>query len=238
MKAEITIPTSLSEITLGQYQNFLKVAEGLEGDMLAHRTVNILCDVRLSDVMMLRQTDVKQIAQEINELFTLEQELQTNFTLKGANSKSIDEPIEIDFGFIPVLEDISFGEYVDLDKYINDWDSMHKAMAVLFRPISKKGKSKYLIHDYEGASGFEDLMRFMPLDIALGAVVFFYRIANELLKATRLYLLQEVEKMTSHKSHNSTNNGDGTTASTPSLKAMLEHLTKLPEFQLPKLLHI
>ena len=31
MKATITIPEDLSEITLGQYQTFLKTSEGLEG---------------------------------------------------------------------------------------------------------------------------------------------------------------------------------------------------------------
>lgn len=232
MKAEITIPTSLSEITLGQYQHFLKVAEGLEGDMLAHRTVNILCDIRLSDVMMLRRADVTQIAQDINLLFSTEQDLQTNFKLQPKDSETF-----INFGFVPSLEDISVGEYMDLDKYINDWETMHNAMAVLFRPILKQVDKKYSVHEYEGTSEYADLMRFMPLDIALGAVVFFYRIANELLKATRHYLLVETQKMISLKSPNSTSNGDGITQSTHSLEAMLEHLTQLPNFQLPKLLH-
>jgi len=242
MKATITIPTSLNEITLGQYQNFLKVAEGLEGDALAHRTVNILCDVRLSDVMMLRLVDVRQIATDINALFSMDQKHVTNFTIQ-----TDDKDNTIDLGFIPKLDDISVGEYIDLDRYVNDWQTMHNAMAVLFRPITKQVGKKYLIADYVGSDGnlefpndtpMSDLMKYMPLDIALGAVVFFYRIANELLQSTRRYLVEETTKMISLPSHNSTEHGDGITQSIHSLKEMLEHLTKLPNFQLPKLLHI
>jgi hypothetical protein len=233
MKAEITIPTSLNEITLGQYQNFLKVAEGLEGDELAHRTVNILCDIRLSDVMMLRIVDVRQIANDVNALFSSEQPLQPKFTLKPKDSEE-----KLSFGFIPSLEDISTGEYMDLDKYVNDWEDMHKAMAVLFRPILKEKGDKYLIHDYNGSSEYSDLMKYMPLDIALGAIVFFYRIGNELLQSTRRYLLEQTTELISLQLDNLTETGDGTTLSMPSLVEMLEHLTKLPDFQLPRLLHI
>ena len=229
MKATIIIPENLSEITLGQYQSYLKAAEGLEGDELAQRTVNILCNVRLSDVMMLKLTDVREISEHLNLLFSMDQELQTAFKIKDQ-----------EFGFIPSIEDISFGEYVDLDKYINDWGTMHQAMAVLYRPVTKRIKDKYLITDYEGTSEFSDVMRFMPLDVALGALVFFYQLANELLKATRNYLLQQMTELetSTAKSHNSISNGDGITVSTPSHVEMLEHLTKLPEFQLPKHLHI
>ena len=117
---------------------------------------------------------------------------------------------------------------------------MHQAMAVLYRPVTKRIKDKYLITDYEGTSEFSDVMRFMPLDVALGALVFFYQLGNELLKATRNYLLQQMTELetSTARSHNSISNGDGTIVSTPSHVEMLEHLTRLPEFQLPKHLHI
>jgi hypothetical protein len=241
MKATITIPTSLSEITLGQYQNFRKVAEGLEGDALAHRTVNILCDVRLSDVMMLRLVDVRQIATDINKLFTTEQPLKPTFKIQAKDSE-----VHLNLGFIPSLDDISGGEYMDLDRYINDWETMHNAMSVLYRPITKQAGDKYLIADYVGSKGdiefptdtpMSDLIRYMPLDIALGAVVFFYRLGNELLQTTQRYLVEQTKELISLPQHNSTENGDGTTPSIHSLKETLEHLTKLPKFELPQLLH-
>ena len=47
---------------------------------------------------------------------------------------------EVEFGFIPKLDNISLGEFVDLDSYMSDWDNMHKAMAVLYRPVTFRKK--------------------------------------------------------------------------------------------------
>jgi len=227
MKATISIPENLSEITLGQYQHYLNVSKNLEGDELAQRTVSILCDIKLSDITMMRLADVREISEHLNLLFSMEQELETSFNIKSQ-----------EFGFITSLDDISFGEYVDLDKYLNDWETMHKAMAVLYRPIVRRLDDKYEINEYNGSDAFCDIMRFMPLDVALGSIVFFYRIANELLKATRNYLVKQTKELITAKGRNSTSNGDGTTVSTHSLEETLEHLMKLPNFELPKLLHI
>ena len=227
MKATISIPENLSEITLGQYQHYLNVSKNLEGDDLAQRTVSILCDIKLSDITMMRLADVREISEHLNLLFSMEQELETCFNIKSQ-----------EFGFITSLDDISFGEYVDLDKYLNDWETMHKAMAVLYRPIVRRLDDKYEINEYNGSDAFCDIMRFMPLDVALGSIVFFYRIANELLKATRNYLVKQTKELITAKGRNSISNGDGTTVSTHSLEETLEHLMKLPDFELPKLLHI
>ena len=172
---------------------------------------------------MLKVKDINEISEHLNLLFSIEQELTPKFDIQGQK-----------FGFIPDLEDISLGEYADLDKYINDWSTMHQAMAVLYRPIKNEVREQYDIIDYNGTGEFADLMRFMPLGVALGSLVFFYRLGNELLKATRSYLLnqmRELEKVTTQKGDNSINSGDGITASMPYLEETLEHLTKLPDFQ-------
>jgi hypothetical protein len=74
-------------------------------------------------------------------------------------------------------------------------------------------------------------MRFMPLDVAFGALVFFYHLGNELLKATRSYLVEETLELITQQQGNLVRNGDGTTVSTHSLRETLEDLTKLPDFQ-------
>ena len=52
-------------------------------------------------------------------------------------------------GFIPKLDDISLGEYIDIETNISDWQKMHKAMAVLYRPVNFKLGNKYGIAPYE-----------------------------------------------------------------------------------------
>ena len=45
---------------------------------------------------------------------------------------------------------MSFGEYIDLDTNIGDWQKIEKAMAVLYRPVIKEYGNLYDIEDYLG----------------------------------------------------------------------------------------
>ena len=168
-------------------------------------------------------TDVREISEHLNMLFSVEQDIQVRFKLDS-----------VDFGFIPSLESITFGEYVDLDKYSTDWQEMHKAMAVLYRPVTNTYKDKYDVRDYDGTEEFAEVMRFMPLNVAMGSIVFFYRLGNELLKATHNYLSQELKEMITANKHNSTDNGDGITQSLLSQMEMLESSEMSQKLELPK----
>ena len=223
MKTEINIPESLSEITLGQYQEFLTKSKGLEGYKLAQCTVEVFCCLPRVSVLKISLIDITSITAHINALFSKEQQLQKTFKIKSQ-----------EFGFINDIENMSLGEYSDSETYISDWDNMHRTMAVFYRPITNKIKDQYTLNEYNGTAEFADLMKFMPIDVVLGSLVFFYRLGNELLKATRNYLVDETMEMILTEQHNSMSNGDGTIVTTHSLREMLEDLTKLPDFQLPK----
>ena len=71
---------------------------------------------------------------------------------------------------------------------------MHKAMAVLFRPIKQKLRDKYLIEEYEGSHKYSEVMKNMPLDVVLGSMVFFYSLTNALLNYIPNYLEKETAK--------------------------------------------
>jgi hypothetical protein len=90
-----------------------------------------------------------------------------------------------EFGFIPNLDKMTMGEYIDLNNYFESSQDIHKAMAVLFRPIheSYEDKGTYRIDSYKSAELYCDIMKEMPLGIALGAKVFFYRLGIKLSKA-------------------------------------------------------
>ena len=52
MKLELTIPTDLNEITLGQYQKFIKVKETTtDNEMLAEKMIQIFCDIELKEII-------------------------------------------------------------------------------------------------------------------------------------------------------------------------------------------
>ena len=221
MKIELTIPTTLNDIKLAQYQKFLSIAKDNEdGEFLQQKMVQIFCGIDLKDVASIRYKDVYEITTNINNLFTNENRFIQRFKMGG-----------VEFGFIPNLDEMSTGEYMDLDTYIVDWDTMHNAMAVLYRPITNKLGNKYQIEEYKGSVTYADVMRHAPLDVVLGAMVFFYNLGNDLLKSTVNYLETNPQVQNILNKHNLENVGDGIQVSMLLLKETLEDLMKFPSYQ-------
>jgi len=215
MKVEIQIPSSLSEITLEQYQKFTKINtdENQDSSFLMHKTVELFCNLNLKDIAKIKFIYVQEILNDINKLFESKQDLIPTFNLNG-----------VEYGLIPVLDDMTLGEYIDLDETFTDWDTMHKAMAVLFRPVLFKKGDRYQIEDYEGLDKAE-LMKQMPLDVVMGCMFFFWSLNEELLKTTLNYLSQEVPKqLTTEQLKTLAKNGGGINHSMDLLKEMLEDL--------------
>ena len=197
MKLQITIPEKLSEITLSQYQSWLKVAEGKEiTPFLQQKMIEIFCNVTLKQVLMIKATDIDSITNDINKVFEEKPKLITMFKLN-----------EMEFGFIPKLDEMTFGEYVDLDSYLPNWETMHKAMNVLFRPVTYKKKEKYLVSDYEGSGKYD--LRNMTLDIVFGSIVFFWSLKNELQNHILNYLANQKEITISQELRDSLKSGVG-----------------------------
>lgn len=220
MKLELNIPTHLGEIKLAQYQRFLKIAESNEDSEFLHqKMVQYFCGVDLKDIANIKHKDVKEITSSIAKMFEIKHPFIPRFKMGG-----------VEFGFIPNLDEMTQGEYMDLDTYITDWQEMHKAMAVLFRPIKNKVQDKYSIEDYNGSITYSEVMRHAPLDVVLGAVVFFYHLGNELLRSTLTYLEENPQMKDLMSKHNSENGGDGIHQSMLLLKETLDDLMKLPNF--------
>ena len=198
MKLTLNIPESLSEVTLDQYQQWLKVAEDKELDnFLQQKMIEIFCGVTLKQVMLIKAKDIESIVVQISELFNQKE------------NKFIDrfKYQDKDFGFIPKLDDMTFGEYVDLDTYLADWQLMHKAMSVLYRPITFKKKNQYLIEEYETADKYN--MKQMTLDVVFGSMVFFWNLRNELQTHILNYLVNQTEVPISQELRDSLKNGVG-----------------------------
>ncbi len=227
MKAEIQIPTSLSEIPLVNYQKFIKLVENSnDEELIAQKTIEIFCGLKMHDVIKIKWTDVKDLAIHFNNLFKQKAEFKPTFKIEG-----------IEYGFIPNLEEITFGEYVDIEHNIGKIETFHRAMAVMYRPIIKKKGDKYEIIEYTGADEYSDFMKYAPLDVVMSASLFFWNLGNDLVQASLTYLEKEMEtnqelKATFQNALNSQNNGDGTIVSMHLLKETLQSLMKLPDWGL------
>jgi len=212
MEVTLRIPENLKEITLGQYQKYLKIEkENKDETFVAQKMIEIFCNTRLDYVMKMRWRDVNEIVTDLGVMFEEDQKLQKQFTLNGTN-----------YGFIPNLDEISFGEFVDLDTYLSDWDQMHKAMQVLYRPVDISVRGRYNIKEYTAIT--DDTMKEMPLAYALGAVFFLLNLGKELSQTMMDYLQRGILKEHTPLKEGLIENGVGIHHFTKQLKEMLGDL--------------
>jgi len=169
---ELIVPSGLGDVRLSQWQEILLKGEDITEESL----VGILCDITPQQVLELPNNIYTQAVAIISLLLPKvgnEHKLKMRFEMDG-----------VEYGMIPNLDNISYGENKDIVAFLSDWKDMHLAMTVLFRPITKKADDTYAIEKYDGKLAHKDKMLNMPLDVVLGAQVFFYNLANELLKHT------------------------------------------------------
>lgn len=220
MNVEIDVPSKLSDLTLEQYQVFMRLVDKEDSEeFIAQKMISIFCKIKLSQVVYFNAKSINETVEHLNNMFEADNKFIHRFELGGK-----------EFGFIPCLEDMSFGEYIDLETNIGEWDTMHKAMAVMFRPIVKTKGDKYDIEPYEGTATYSEVMLYAPLDVVMGAMVFFYSLRNDLLTATLHSLQMEVEKMDTQKKNSSIKDGDGINQSILLLRENLMNLKELQDF--------
>lgn len=212
MKVELIVPNSLNEVTLGQYQEYLKLTElkDLTETQLSFKMIEIFCGVKAESVRHIKASDVTDIVNIISTMFESKPSLVHTFKMGG-----------VEYGFIPNLDEMSFGEYIDLDTSVGDWDNMEKAMGVLYRPIEIRKGNRYTIKEYD--AGDTEHLKDMPLDAVLGSILFFYHLGNELCQTMMNSLGQEEETLL-QEYLNSEQNGVGIQAFTLSLNQILDDL--------------
>jgi hypothetical protein len=227
---ELEVPTTLSDIKLWQYQKYMKIieqnkmedAEDKEkvNDFLNMKLVEIFCNVSLRDVVKIPLKEYSQVLEILSKAFSEKPKLIQRFDL-----------LDVDMGFIPKLDEITLGEYVDIETNISDWQKAHKAMAVLYRPVNFKAKDKYGIAPYKVNEEIQELMKEMPLDVAMSSMVFFYSLGKDLLGAIPKYLEQNLKKEDMQTLDNHLQkNGVGINQFMHSLKEMSETSMQLPNF--------
>lgn len=212
MEIEVKVPENLSEITLGQYQKYLKIQDGDNDEMMiAQKMIEIFCNVELKHVTKMRWKDVQDITLTLSNMFDEDSKFTKMFNLD-----------QVEYGFIPNLDEITFGEFVDLDTYLGDWQQMDKAMSVLFRPVDINVRGRYNIKEYDGT--INDHLKDMPLSVALGAVFFLLNLGKELSQVMMDYLDKGVLKDYKQVKEGLMQNGIGIHQFTQQLKETLKGL--------------
>ena len=228
-KIRFEAPKTLGAIPLNKYQKYVDILDknkdAKDDELINLKVLEIFCGLTLKEAYNLKLTDFSVLINHINSLFNQNTPLIHRFDM--IDSKGV----KIEFGFIPKLDDISLGEFVDLDNYIGKWEHMHKAMAVLYRPVISEKRNMYLIEDYESSDKYYEVMKNMPLDVTLGAAVFFYRLGIRLSKHLMDSLGKEMkEGKTTHLKQTLEENGVGINQFMRSLEVMQQSLKRSQNF--------
>jgi len=215
MKMKIVYPEKLSEIPLKSYQEWIKASEGSnDEEFLAHKFVTIFLGLTLNEAVKVRNSDMQRMINKLAIVMKEKPVFKQTFTFQG-----------IEFGFIPDLENMSWGEYIDIESNLMSWEKYHIALSVLYRPITKKIKDTYEIIPYQADEKYHDVFKIIPLDIAISGSVFFWNLEKELLIDTLASLekqkkIMNTKIMTLAKNLNLVNNGGGITQYIEYLKGM------------------
>ena len=223
---EFTIPATLRDVRLSQWQRYIDVYDKNKDEdateFLNKKVLEIFCDIKLSDVDKIGLNVFDDTLGHLSSVLNSKPELSQTFKLEGTDG------VVVEFGMIPNLDKMSYGEFIDLEKYLFSDKDLHKAMAVLYRPIKFKSKDKYLIHEYKGTSYMADVMKDTPLDVAISARVFFYRLATKLGNYTMAYTLKQLQEKNQNKQDkDSVKNGETIKQYLLSLEKMLEESERL-----------
>ena len=154
----------------------------------AEETIAALSDIPLQLVKSLAIRDVAVIMGKLSEL-------------QSESGQSLKKVIEIDgveYGMHPNLDDITLGEYADIESFIKNGiqNNMPELMAVLFRPIVEKKGDIYAIEAYDGNIAIRaEEMKKMSAENVQSCLVFFWIFAKELLKITPSVLQARAAQM-------------------------------------------
>lgn len=218
MEIKISVPNDLSDITLRQYKRYEKIVNTNKGDEHSERFIHlkmleIFCGIDYEHAAAMTLVDYERLVVQLYDILQREPQLVMRFEMGDS-----------EFGFIPDLEEMTFGEFVDLDTYIHDFANIEKAMAVLYRPLKYKKGNRYTIQKYKGDL-YHDAMLDMPMDAVVSSIVFFYRLGIDLSNAMMSYLPET--EAAQQALQDLRENGVGINKSTHSLKEILDDLRTL-----------
>jgi hypothetical protein len=179
---EYIIPEQWSEVKLKTYQKFhqaIKVYENTPeySDKFLDRASLYLCSIPSDELRKLEAKQFDEVSNTIHQLFTNVGEMPLIREFEIGETK---------YAFIPDLEHITYGEYIDLVSLCKDtWANTAAIMSILYRPVTTTHWSgKYDIAKYNGTIDtivdlFQDKL---TMDIVFGAISFFQNGLSVLLK--------------------------------------------------------
>lgn len=176
-----------SDVTLEKWLKLVEF-EGLSKTEETLETINLLSTMPKK---IIRQLSIQDVAMIMKSLNTFQQST-------GKKFRKIFSLDNIDYGWHPNLEELTLGEWADIETFVQDGiqKNMPKIMAVLFRPIKERQNDAYIIEAYDGNIAVRaEKFKKMNAEQVQSALVFFWTFVNELLKISLSYLKEHLKEV-------------------------------------------
>jgi len=188
MKLKVQIAANAKAVTIGKYIDYQNAVDKAE-------KVHIITGKSTESIRQLQSSVIDEIVMRYESAIKLG---SNNFERKvriGA----------VEYGFIPNLNEMTFGEYVDLDTlcstlYVDGKLSgagAHKLMCILYRPVKAKFGKHYDIQPYSTSAKrkYEDDLLQLTMDHVLNVLLFFSTLEIELYNSSLDYLAREITEI-------------------------------------------
>jgi len=188
-EVKLRIPNEWSDITIGIYQEYVKIQESKASEKnKVIRSLALLCNTSPFVVKKMAYTDLLDIMNIIKGMIDTEP--------KEEDFVKVFTFSDIEFGFVPNLNKLTTGEYIDLESYCkNPIENLHIIMSILYRKVTNKVNDRYAIEPYNPDEFKEELFKDCPMNIALSSLGFFLTLGERLAMTSLRYLeKQEVKQ--------------------------------------------
>jgi len=191
MEVEITIPENWNDVSLEQYIKYYKSIKPYEGTedfqiKIVENAMYYLCGIEADILNRLNIETYNQIMSQMTALLGSAKDQKLILTFELGDSK---------YGFINSIDQMSYGEYIDLVTYSKDvYENASIMCSILYRPITEERKGKYLLSEYKGTNQeqVELFSKKITMDIVFGSLSFFLNLQKDLLISTLTYTTQEI----------------------------------------------
>ena len=188
-EVKLTIPDNWSDITIGTYQEYVKIQQGKGSEKnKIVKSLSLLCNTTPFVVKKMAYKDLLEIMEIIKKMIDTEPDKE--------KFRKVFKFKDEEYGFCPNLSNITTGEYIDLESYCKDpIENLHTIMSILYRKVNFSRGDRYSIEDYNPDEFKEELFKDCPMDIALSSLGFFLTLGERLAKISHSYLQQQEMKL-------------------------------------------
>ena len=215
MDVSLTLPTELKDIKIWQVLEYEKLNKDMADIDVLVNMVSIFTETPTTSIRQMPYKTLIYCGQKITDALKQEPKLVRTFEVDG-----------IAYGLVPNFDEISVGEYIDLENYQKEKGDLWKVLSVLYRPIIYQQGDDYRVKEYDGnlVSEFKNL----SAEIGYGCLLFFCNLGTDLLDYTlRSLVPKKVMEQATSSPNQSEESGDGLLSYTRYVKEMYFNLKAL-----------